>query len=62
MKKTYQKPEIVFMHLRPEERLAACQWPIGFWSGASCTQAWSAVPQVSATCISMYNNAPTAGS
>ncbi len=62
MKKAYQKPTLTFMRLRPEERLAQCQWPIGFWSGSSCQQPWADVAIVSSTCMAMYNNSETTGS
>jgi hypothetical protein len=63
MKKAYQKPEIVFMHLRPEEKLAVCEWPVGFTSsGGGCAKTWQEVPAYRDMCMSMYNNAVVSGS
>jgi len=63
MRKEYIKPEVTVMHLRPEERLALCDWPVGFMGGGgSCTEIWADVPAFAAMCQDMYDNAPTTGS
>lgn len=64
MKKVYEKPEIAFVQLRPEERLAVCSWPTGFTSTASytCTQTWADVSGWQTTCTAAYNNSTTSGS
>lgn len=63
MKKKYVKPEIIFMKLKPEERLAACDWPVGFMaSDGSCQKTWAQYPAMAQMCTSLYNNAPSASS
>ena len=67
MKKTYMKPEVAFMKLRIEERLAACNWPGGFTDTDTykCSgTAWvdSGDTTVQALCRSLVNNAPISGS
>ncbi len=63
MKKSYQKPVMTFMRLRPEEKLAVCEWLVGFsTSGNSCQKTWAEVAGWSAICQENYNNAPVSGS
>jgi len=63
MKREYCKPTLFRMELRPEERLAACDWPIGFnFSEVSCVKTFAEVQGWQVVCQNAYNNAPTIGS
>ena len=64
MKKAYEKPSATWMELRPEEKMAVCEWPIGFTTtgGVGCSQTWSEVSAYSPMCLSLYNNSQTSGS
>lgn len=64
MKKAYERPTAIFMELRPEEKMAVCEWPVGFTTtgGVGCSQNWSEVAAYSAMCLGMYNNAQQSGS
>ncbi len=51
------------MELRPEERLAVCDYPVGFMAGGgACQETWIDVPGVAATCQSLYNDIEATGS
>lgn len=65
MRKHYEKPEIVFMQLRPEEKLAACRWDVGFTTsgGNTCTKTFQQMTGTMYTlCMADYNNAAVSGS
>lgn len=62
MKKKYQKPEITFMELRPEEKLAVCSWPTGYNNVKTCHKPWSDVPHMYSQCLAASNNSSTSGS
>lgn len=62
MKKLYSKPIVNILELRPEEKLATCQWPIGYWSGSPCALTWAQVPEDKDYCQAKYNLTPSSGS
>lgn len=62
MKKPYARPAVHVMELRPEEKLASCMWPIGFWFGDSCVSAWKDVGEAQSFCETLYQNAGSTGS
>ena len=63
MKKRYIKPEMTIMELRPEEKLAYCDWPVGFMAGGGgCQEIWADVPAYASMCQSMYDDAMASGS
>ena len=51
------------MELRPEEKLAYCDWPVGFMAGGgACQEIWADVPAYASMCQSMYDDAMASGS
>jgi|GEM_PF-1483635 len=64
MKKEYCKPTFVKMELRPEERLALCDWPSPSFSDCTgtCTNNWPSEKDHSNQCKSIHNNATITGS
>jgi hypothetical protein len=66
MRKTYVKPELTMLHLRPEEKIAMCYWPVTHMTGepgSTCGKyTWADLSEYSNLCKSMYNNAEISGS
>lgn len=65
MKKKYEKPEITYIQLRPEEKLAVCSWPTGFVTlngHRECNKLWSDVRLMYNQCLANSNNSSTSGS
>ena len=64
MKKPYERPTAILMELRPEEKMAVCEWPIGFTTTGStgCSQTFADAILYHDLCLGLYNNAQTTGS
>lgn len=65
MRRVYVKPTVTIMHLRPEEKLALCDWPVGFMSSSGvCDKIMIEVsdPEWSILCTAKYDKAGQTGS